>query len=408
MTPHATVAISIGFVLLLMCEASPSAQDGARGRPSPRPRIRDLGITPGVLQTGPLNAITDVEGVRVGHRNVIEGDDVRTGVTAIVPHDGDVFMQKVPAAVHVGNGFGKAAGFLQVQELGVIETPIVLTNTLSVGRAIEATVRWTLDQPGHEAIGSVNAVVGETNDGYLNDIQGMHVTSQHVVDAIEDAQGGPVLEGCVGAGVGTRCFSWKGGIGTASRVLPDALGGYTVGVIVQSNFGGILTIDGHRVGEKLGKHSFKRALGQAETEPNEVAKRSPGEPDLDDPTQDDGSIMIVIATDAPLEARQLERLARRAPLGLARTGSFMSNGSGDFVIAFSTKNRKPYQPAQSTRSLETVENDFMSPLFLATVEAVEEAIYNSLTKATTTTGREGRTVEAIPIDRLREILDEPK
>ncbi len=328
----------------------------------------------------------------VGHQTIIRGESVRTGVTAIIPHTGNVFQSKVPAAVYVGNGFGKAAGFLQVQELGNIETPIVLTNTLSVGSGIEAVVKWTLAQEGNENVRSVNAIVGETNDGYLNDIRGQHVTHEDVYKAINKATTGPVVEGSVGAGTGTQCFAWKGGIGTSSRVLPDDLGGYTVGALVQSNFGGILTIDGRRVGEKLGKYSYKRQI---------EANRSRNE-DID---SGDGSCMIVIATDAPLSSRNLERIARRAVLGLARTGSFMSNGSGDFVIAFSTQNLKPYGPLDRTRDIKEVENDYMSPLFLATVEAVEEAVYNSLTKATTITGRDGHTTEAIPIDRLKEFLN---
>ena len=358
--------------------------------PQPRPRIRELGITPGILEPGKLNAITDVAGLRVGHQTVIEGDDVRTGVTAIVPHAGNVFQQKVPAAVYVGNGFGKAAGFLQVQELGNIESPIVLTNTLNVGTAVEAVVRWSLQQPGHEDVRSVNAIVGETNDGYLNDIRGQHVSAKDIVAAIESASDGPVEEGSVGAGTGTICFGFKGGIGTSSRVLPKSLGGYTVGALVQTNFGGILTIDGVRVGEALGQYSFRSHVEQAQTQ--------------DDPA-DDGSCMIVLATDAPLSPRNLERLAKRAVLGLARTGSFMSNGSGDFVIAFSTQNLVAYGSREVT-PIDDLPNDAMSPLFLATVEAVEEAVYNSLTKATTITGRDGHTVEAIPIDRLRELLNE--
>ena len=356
-----------------------------------RPRIRDLGVSPGVLPPGRHNAITDVQGVKVGHQTIIRGDSVRTGVTAIIPHSGNVFQNKVPAAVYVGNGFGKAAGFLQVQELGNIETPIVLTNTLSVGTGIEAVVKWTLAQDGNENVRSVNAIVGETNDGYLNDIRGMHVTHEDVYAAINNAKTGPGEEGYVGAGTGTRCFAFKGGIGTSSRVLPEDLGGYTVGALVQSNFGGILTIDGRRVGEKLGKYSYRR---QIEANGNRDEKIDSG----------DGSCMIVIATDAPLSARNLQRIARRAVLGLARTGSFMSNGSGDFVIAFSTQNLKPYGPRDRIRNTHEVENDFMSPLFLATVEAVEEAVYNSLTKATTITGHEGHTTEAIPIDRLKKLL----
>ncbi len=361
--------------------------------PQTRPRIRELEVNPGVLQPGPLNAITDVQGVRVGHRTIIEGDSIRTGVTAIVPHGGDVFDAKAPAAVYVGNGFGKAAGFLQVQELGNIETPIILTNTLNVGTAVEAVVRWTLDQPGHERIGSVNAVVGETNDGWLNDIRAQRVTHEDVIAAIEAARGGPVEEGSVGAGTGTLCLGFKGGIGTSSRKLPETLGGYAVGVLVQTNFGGVLTVDGVRVGEALGRYSFREHI--------ERQRDAAGGSDND--AEDDGSCMIVIATDAPVSARNLERMARRAVLGLARTGSFMSNGSGDFVIAFSTQNLVPHGDREPQQILD-LPNSAMSPLFLATVESVEEAVYNSLTRATDVTGRDGHTSRAIPIDRLRELL----
>ncbi len=365
----------------------------AGGAGEPRPRIRDLGVRPGVLPPGPLNAITDVAGVRVGHRTLVRGDAVRTGVTAVLPHGGDLFFEKVPAAVYVGNGFGKAAGFLQVAELGTLETPIVLTNTLGVGRAVEAVVAWTLARPGHEAVRSVNAVVGETNDGTLNDIRGFHVTGEDVVAAIEAARGGPVAEGSVGAGTGTSAFGFKGGIGTSSRRLPPALGGATVGVLVQSNFGGVLTIDGVRVGEALGGFSFERELGSPAAG---GASSAPGD--------DAGSCMIVVATDAPLSPRNLERLARRAVLGLARTGSFMANGSGDFVVAFSTRNPTSPADAGRPRRIEDLPNAAMSPLFLATVEAVEEAVYNSLTRATTVRGRDGHVREAIPIDRLSELL----
>lgn len=358
-----------------------------------RPRIRDLGVTPGVLPPGPNNAITDVAGVEVGHRTLIVGESVRTGVTAILPHGGNLFRLKVPAAVYVGNGFGKAAGFLQVRELGNIETPIILTNTLSVGTAVEAVVRWTIAQPGNENVRSVNAVVGETNDGFLNDIRGFHVTEKDVVAAIEAAASGPVAEGSVGAGAGTRAFCWKGGIGTASRVLPVDRGGYTVGALVQTNFGGVLTVDGAEVGEALGCVPFGSA-----------AEKTPVSTDAD--SRGDGSCMIVLATDAPVSARNLERMAARAILGLARTGSFMSNGSGDFVIAFSTRNPEGYEPSARERETTVVENDAMSPLFLATVEAVEEAVYNSLLKATTVTGVDGHTAEALPVDALRELLAE--
>jgi len=351
-------------------------------------RLRELGVEPGIFDPGSLNAITDVKGVSVGHRTLIEGDAVRTGVTAILPHGGNLFREKVPAAVHVGNGFGKAAGFLQVQELGAIETPIVLTNTLDVGTAVEATVAWTLRQPGNEDVQSVNAVVGETNDGYLNDIRGRHVTEEDVLAAIERASGGPVEEGSVGAGTGISALGWKGGIGTSSRQLPADLGGYTVGALVQANYGGILRIDGVPVGKRLGRYDFQSAV--------EGPDSTPTGPD------DEGSCMIVVATDAPVSPRNLERMAKRAMLGLARTGSYSSNGSGDFVIAFSTQNQRAGDPAPRRDSL--VPNHRMSPLFLATVESVEEAVYNALTSAATVTGHEGHTQEALPLDRLRTIL----
>ncbi len=376
---------------LVSCCVATSALLGVSGNDQQsRPRIRDLGVTPGVLPPGPLNAITDVAGVRVGHRTIIRGDGVRTGVTAILPHGGNLFRSKVPAAIHVGNGFGKAAGFLQVSELGTIETPIVLTNTLSVGTAVTGVVKWTIGRPGNEEVRSVNAVVGETNDGQLNDIRGLHVAEDDVIAAIDAAQTGPVAEGSVGAGAGTIAFGFKGGIGTASRLLPDSLGGYTVATLVQTNFGGILTIDGVRVGEALGRYSFRRHI--------EGDDDSPGAP------AGDGSCMIVLATDAPLSARNLQRLARRAILGLARTGSFMSNGSGDFVVAFSTQNRIGHDPPPRPHPRSELPDNAMSPLFLAAVEVVEEAVYNSLTRATSVTGFNERTAEAIPIDRLREIL----
>lgn len=377
-----TPIIGIGLILMcLMGMVSAGSTD--------RPRTRELGLSPGILPPGTLNAITDVAGVRLGHVTLIKGKSVRTGVTAILPHGGNLYQEKVPGAVYVGNGYGKAAGFLQVQELGLIETPIVLTNTLSVGTAVEAVVAWTLDQPGNEDVRSVNAVVGETNDSYLNDIRGMHVTREDVIAAIEAAASGPVEEGCVGAGTGTEAFGWKGGIGTASRVLPEQLGGFTVGALVQSNFGGILTMDGYPVGKQLEQYSFRDALvGTGSTE-----------------GEGDGSCMMVVATDAPLSSRNLERMAKRAVLGLARTGSFMSNGSGDFVIAFSTRKYAPQDEEGKVQSREYVPNEGMSPLFLATVETVEEAVYNSLLKATTMTGREGHIIEALPIDRVKEILE---
>ena len=357
---------------------------------SDSPRVRDLGLTPGIFAPGPLNAITDVGAVAVGHRTLIEGDSVRTGVTAIRPHAGDLFDEKVPAAVHVGNGFGKAAGFLQVRELGTLETPVVLTNTLDVGTAVEAAVDWTLEQPGHEDVRSVNAVVGETNDGYLHDIRGQHVTPADVRAAIEAADDGPVPEGSVGAGTGTSALGWKGGIGTSSRVLPDEHGGHTVGVLVQANYGGILRVDGVPVGRQLGRYDFRSAVEGASA--------------TDGPDAGEGSCMIVVATDAPVAPRNLERMARRAMLGLARTGSYSSNGSGDFVVAFSTANRRTGTAAPRPDAL--LPNDRMSPLFLATVEATEEAVYNALTTATTVRGRDGHVQEALPIDSLRTLLRE--
>jgi D-aminopeptidase len=353
---------------------------------TPRPRARDLGIEPGVLPAGPLNAITDVAGVTIGHVTIVEGDRVRTGVTAVVPHSGNVFQDKLAGAVFVGNAFGKLAGSTQVDELGTIETPIVLTNTLSVGAAIDAVVRYTIAQPGNEKVQSVNALVGETNDGGLNDIRGGHVTRDHVVAAITGAKSGPVDEGSVGAGTGTQAFGWKGGIGTASRRLSASMGGYTLGVLVQSNFGGVLAIDGVPVGKLLGRHPFARAtrdLGSA-----------------------DGSCMIVVATDAPLDARDLKRLAARALFGLARTGSSYSNGSGDFATAFTTATELRSRFGDSAPRTRTIlPPDGISPLFQAALEATEEAVYNSLLRATSVTSG-GRTVEAIPIDRVKELLRE--
>jgi D-aminopeptidase len=363
-------------IVALICGVS------GTGLRAERPRLRDLGVEPGILEPGPLNAITDVEGVAVGHRTLIEGEGIRTGVTAIVPHGGNVFQSKVPAAVFPANAYGKAAGFLQVQELGNLETPIVLTNTLCVGTAVQAVVDWTLQQPGNEEVRSVNAVVGEVNDKFLNDIRTCAVRPLDVFLAIEEAETGPVAEGSIGAGTGTEAFGFKGGIGTASRVLPESRGGYTVGALVQSNFDGVLMIDGMRVGEALGRGSLR-----------DTEKAS------------DGSCMIVIATDAPLSPRNLERLASRAVMGLARTGSFMANGSGDFVIAFSTRNPVPNEELYATRSEELLYNEFTSPLFLATVEVVEEAVLNSLLKATTVTGRDGNTREAISIERLVEMIE---
>lgn len=378
MRPRLLLFLSLFLVVPMLASAQSDSE-----------RLRDLGVAPGIFSPGPLNAITDVDGVQVGHQTLVEGSDVRTGVTAILPHEGDLFQEKVPAAVYVGNGFGKAAGFLQVQELGTIETPIVLTNTLDVGTAVEATVAWTLRQPDHENVRSVNAVVGETNDGYLNDIRGQHVTPEDVTAAIEDASDGPVPEGSVGAGTGTSTLGWKGGIGTSSRVIPEERGGFTVGALVQTNYGGILRVDGVPVGQELGRYSYQS-----------VVENDDGGPDAEE--NDGGSCMIVLATNAPISPRNLERMAKRALLGLARTGSYMSNGSGDFVIAFSTQNQRDGEETPRPDSL--LPNSRMSPLFLGTVEAVEEAIYNALTAATTVEGRDGNVQEALPLDRLREIL----
>ena len=351
-----------------------------------RPRARDLGVAPGVFPPGPLNAITDVAGVRVGHTTIIEGDRVRTGVTAILPHGGNLFRDKVPGAVFVGNAFGKLAGSTQVDELGTIETPIVLTNTLSVGVAVAATAEWTLAQAGNGDVRSVNALVGETNDGGLNDIRGQHVTKDHVLAAIGTAREGPVDEGSVGAGTGTQCFGWKGGIGTSSRSVPAGGARYTLGVLVQSNFGGVLTIDGVPVGKALGRHAF-----------------GPAAPGAGQDTAD-GSCIIVVATDAPIDARDLKRLAARAVFGLARTGSSFSHGSGDYAIAFSTApGIRPAMGVRTPAAKTILPSDEMSPLFQAALEATEEAVYNSLFRATGMEGN-GRRVDAIPLDRVRELL----
>jgi len=352
--------------------------------PSARPRARDLGLAPGVFAPGALNAITDVTGVQVGQITLTTGDGVRTGVTVVVPHGGNLFQQKVPGAVFVGNAFGKLAGSTQVDELGTIETPVVLTNTLAVGAAMEGVVQWTLAQQGNGAVRSVNALVGETNDGGLNDIRALAVRPAHVVDAIAAARGGVVDEGSVGAGTGTQAFGWKGGIGTASRRLTAALGGYTVGVLVQSNYGGVLTMGGAPVGRELGRYAYA-PQGRADD-------------------AGDGSCMIVVATDAPLDARDLKRLAARAVFGLARTGSAYSNGSGDYAVAFSTDPSLRTAFGATTAATRTIlPTDGVSPLFQAALEATEEAVYNSLLRATTVSSRIG-TAEALPIDRVRAIL----
>ena len=361
-----------------------------------RPRVREAGITVGILPPGPLNAITDVDGVLVGHTTLVRGDNVRTGVTAVLPHSGNLFREKVPGAVFVGNGFGKLAGSTQVNELGEIETPILLTSTLSVPRTADFLIDYMLALPGNEDVQSINPLVAETNDGYLNDIRGRHISRDDVFTAIKGAKGGAVAEGSVGAGTGTVAFGFKGGIGTSSRKLPQRLGGFTVGVLVQTNFGGVLTINGAPVGRELGRYYLKDELSQP---PNEDEQRQ---------NTPDGSIIIVIATDAPLDARNLNRIAARAMMGLARTGASASNGSGDYAIAFSTAADLRIRPLNANdrntpRSIKTLANDAVSPLFLAVIEATEEAIYNSLFRASTTSGR-GRTVEALPLDRTLEVL----
>ena len=346
-----------------------------------RPRARDLGIAPGRLTPGPLNAITDVAGVRVGQTTIVEGTAVRTGVTAILPHDGNLFQQKVPGAVFIGNAFGKLAGSTQVQELGTIETPIVLTNTLAVGTAVDAVVRWTLAQPGNEQVRSVNALVGETNDGTLNDIRGLHVTREHVSAAMANARTGPVEEGAVGAGTGTIAFGWKGGIGTSSRIVRQGTDSWTVGVLVQTNYGGHLVIDGVPVWKDLTPDRSGRG-GDAPA---------------------DGSCMIVVATDAPVDARDLRRMAARGVYALARTGSTYSNGSGDFAIAFSTHPSLRVTSAAGPQQRLILPTDEVSGLFEAVLDATEEAVDNSLLRATDTTGN-GRTIRALPIEPLKAIL----
>lgn len=348
-----------------------------------RPRARDIGIEVGIFQPGPHNAITDVQGVKVGHRTIIEGENIRTGVTAILPHGGNIFQEKVPAAIELGNAFGKLVGYPQVAELGELETPIVLTNTLSVWTAAQAVVQYVMNLPGNESVRSINPVVGETNDGRLNDIRGMHVRWEHVLEALANATTGAVEEGNVGAGTGTTSFGWKSGIGTSSRVLPERYGGYTIGVLVQSNYGGILTIDGVPVGKELDQYLF----------------RNP-------PEKEAGSIMIIVATDAPLTSAHLRRLARRALIGLGRTGTPMTHGSGDFVIAFSTSEKVRIRTDAPREFGQTVlKQSELTPLFQAVVEATEEAIYNSLLKAETMTGYQGRKVEAIPVDKIQEIMN---
>ena len=357
--------------------------------PEGRPRAREIGIAPGVFPPGALNAITDVAGVRVGQVTLVEGDRIRTGVTAVVPHPGNTFREKVAGGVFVGNAFGKLAGTTQVHELGTIETPVVLTNTLSVGAAIEGVVAEVLSWKGNEDVRSVNAVVGETNDGGLNDIRALRVRPADVRAAIQAAAGGPVAEGSVGAGTGTRCFGWKGGIGTASRVLPARYGGHTLGVLVQTNFGGVLTMDGVPVGRALGRYAFGPDVAEV---PGGAATRA------------GGSCMIVVATDAPLTPRDLERLAARAVFGLARTGSSYDHGSGDYAIAFSTAAEGRTRHGETeARARALLPADAVSPLFEAALEATEEAVYNSLLRATPVSSAIG-SAEALPVDRVVDVM----
>lgn len=350
---------------------------------SPRTRARSLGITPGILAPGPLNAITDVDGVLVGHVTQIEGDSIRTGATAILPHAGNLYRDRVPAGIVVGNGYGKLIGSTQVHELGEIETPIVLTNTLAVPRVADAILDWTLADPANHDVVSINALAGETNDSYLNDIRARSLTAAIIGQAIARARGGRVEEGSVGAGTGTIAFGWKGGIGTSSRILPASLGGATVGVLVQSNFGGVLQMAGVPVGQALGQYYLKDALDRGDA---------------------DGSIMIVVATNAPLSDRNLRRLAARPLAGLARTGAAMSNGSGDYVIAFSTAESVRRRRDAGPPIGPELANDNLSPLFQAVIEATEEAIYNSLCMAETVQGYRGHVGHALPLDQVRALL----
>ena len=386
------------FALAFVCVAGA----GAAPPEKERPRARDLGLKVGILPTGTLNAITDVAGVLVGHRTIIQGENVRTGVTAILPHEGNLFREKVPGAVRVGNGFGKLMGSTQVDELGEIETPILLTSTLSVPRVADFLLDYMLALPGNEEVRSINPVVAETNDGYLNDIRARSIAREDVFAAIKNAKSGVVDEGCVGAGTGTIAFDFKGGIGSSSRKLPNNLGGHTVGVLVQANFGGVLTINGAPVGRELGRYYLKKELEN----PSAAVSKAKAIASVRAPSSPDGSIIIVIATDAPVDARNLKRMGERAMLGLARTGGTGSNGSGDYAIAFSTARSLRITPGKDSAESGTqklVANDAMSPIFLAVIEATEEAIYNSLFRATTTTGC-GHTIEALPLEPTLQIL----
>jgi len=396
MNRYATTLSAFVFALVATAVFLPNLSEGQEAR---RPRAREAGVIVGILPTGPLNAITDVDGVTVGHVTVVRDGNVRTGATAVLPHSGNLFREKVPGAVFIGNAFGKLAGSTQVNELGEIETPIMLTSTLNVPRVADAVIDYMLGLPGNEGVQSINPLVGETNDGYLNDIRRRVVGRDEVFGAIRTARGGMIEEGSVGAGTGTVAFGFKGGVGTSSRKLPASLGGHTVGVLVQTNFGGILTINGAPVGRELGQYYLKEQLVVRSTRPDNPANSNSA-------NSADGSVIIVIATDAPIDHRNLQRLAARAMMGLARTGAAGSNGSGDYAIAFSTAADLRIRTGANTRaprSVTLLSNDAMSPLFLAVIEATEEAIYNSLFRATTMTGR-GHTVEALPIDRTLEIL----
>lgn len=388
------------LVLAAVLGATRSVQ--AEQMPEPRVRARALGVAPGVFTPGGFNAITDVEGVRIGQVTLRKGDNIRTGITAILPHPGNAYLSRVPAAVHVGNGFGKFIGSTQVDELGELETPILLTCTLCVWKAADAMADWMLQQPGMDKVRSINPVVGETNDGGLNDIRARPIDAADVRSALQQAKPGPVQEGSVGAGTGTVAFGWKGGIGTSSRKLPASLGGWTVGVLVQSNYGGVLQVQGAPVGEALGQYAFKDAVTMttAPVDAKTMVAYAPTNP-ADD--RGDGSVIVIIATDAPLSDRNLRRLASRAMMGLGRTGSSASNGSGDYALAFSTATQ--VRRAFDAPRLQTDElaNEQMSGLFQASVDAVEEAVYNSLFMASTETGN-GRTVHAIPLDKLRAVL----
>jgi D-aminopeptidase len=381
-----STTLKIWMIAVTACIITPALAEQAR------PRIREIGLRIGVLPTGSLNAITDVPGVKIGHTTIVKGENIRTGVTAILPHSGNLFHEKVPGAVFIGNGFGKLAGSTQIEELGEIETPILLTSTLSVPRVADAVMDYMLQLSGNEDVRSINPVVAETNDGMLNDGRGRHVTRDDVSQAIRQAKDGPVPEGAVGAGTGTIAFGFKGGIGTSSRKLPASLGGYIVGVLVQSNFGGVLTIGGAPVGKELGQYYLKEET--QETGPT---------------SSSGGSIIVVIATNAPVDARNLRRMAARAMMGVARTGGSGDNGSGDYGIAFSTASELRIRTSTQRNDLyiprdaKLLSNNAVSPLFLAVVEATEEAIYNSLFQATTTTGR-GTTIEALPLQRTIEIL----